>query len=215
MLCGRAGGQERCAFDAIVDNEDLHLVSSFDWICSRVKTPRVKKAGGSDGKGTRVPRFLLRTGYAETLHRYTVQIVRTEVYASRSCSKARTGSCQLWNSCVGVSSWICQWYRVCERSDEGPCFLARSKRTTLSVKRIGFRVVDGQLSLLRVPNQPPSMAWVMAFVCRGLLTLYALVAPGRAHARTRLTACEDPPSSLVGKRNHGSNPELDSLINET
>ena len=54
MLCGRAGGQERCAFDAIVDNEDLHLVSSFDSICSRVKTPRVKKAGGSDGKGTRV-----------------------------------------------------------------------------------------------------------------------------------------------------------------
>ena len=53
MLCGRAGGQERCAFDAIVDNEDLHLVSSFDSICSRVKTPRVKKAGGSDGKGTR------------------------------------------------------------------------------------------------------------------------------------------------------------------
>ena len=52
MLCGRAGGQERCAFDAIVDNEDLHLVSSFDSICSRVKTPRVKKAGGSDGKGT-------------------------------------------------------------------------------------------------------------------------------------------------------------------
>ena len=54
MLCVRAGGQERCAFDAIVDNEDLHLVSSFDSICSRVKTPRVKKAGGSDGKGTRV-----------------------------------------------------------------------------------------------------------------------------------------------------------------
>ena len=54
MLCGRAGGQERCAFDAIVDNEDLHLVSSFESICCRVKTPRVKKAGGSDGQGTRV-----------------------------------------------------------------------------------------------------------------------------------------------------------------
>ena len=49
MLCGRAGGQERCAFDASVDNEDLHLVSSFDSICSREKTPREKKAGGSDG----------------------------------------------------------------------------------------------------------------------------------------------------------------------
>ena len=70
MLCGRAGGQERCAFDAIVDNEDLHLVSSFDSICSRVKTPRVKKAGGSDGKGTRSsklmtgrPRRILHFGY--------------------------------------------------------------------------------------------------------------------------------------------------------
>ena len=48
MLCGRAGGQERCAFDAIVDNEDLHLVSSFDSICSRVKTPRVR--GGRLGR---------------------------------------------------------------------------------------------------------------------------------------------------------------------
>jgi len=39
MLCGRAGGQERCAFDAIVDNEDLHLVSSFDSFSLGLKTP--------------------------------------------------------------------------------------------------------------------------------------------------------------------------------
>ena len=92
MLCGRAGGQERCAFDAIVDNEDLHLVSSFDWIWSRVKTPRVKKAGGSDGKGTRVRLDEIASPFDEMREKFDE--MRKEVHRGAAVITDGGGGCR-------------------------------------------------------------------------------------------------------------------------
>ena len=104
MLCGRAGGQERCAFDAIVDNEDLHLVSSFDSICSRVKTPRVKKAGGSDGKGTRVRLDEIASPFDEMREKFDE--MRKEVHRGAAVITDGGGGCRPevkgWEACLNV-----------------------------------------------------------------------------------------------------------------